>query len=130
VRSAEAPVVVSLVDNRLEECRRGAPDLHDLSREFSGSIIVLILHAEVCPEAYMRISHRTIPQFLIFQRGRIVKAHSGVAQKAAMETWVKAMVPARTEQHHDGFLGHVLQFFSGRFSTYGNRERRSIVGAA
>jgi hypothetical protein len=73
VRSAEVPVVVSLVNNRLEECRRGAPDLHDLSREFTGSIIVLILNSEVCPEVSMRISRGTIPQFVIFQRGRIVR---------------------------------------------------------
>src|SRR3954447_2573384 len=126
VRSAEVPVFVSLLDNRLEECRRCAPDIHDLSREFTGSIIVVMIHGETCPEVSMRLSRGTVPHFVIFQRGSVIQEHSGAAQKAAMERWVRAIVPKRTEQLHRGFLTHMLQFFSSR-SLYRKSERRQSV---
>jgi len=130
VRSAAVPVVVSLVDNRLEECRRFAPDLHDVARKFMGSIIVVIVHADACPEVFMRLSNATGPPFVIFHRGTIVEELSGVAQKATIERCIQALVPERTERPHRGFLRHVLRFFSGRSSVHGSREGRSIVHAA
>src|SRR5947209_9117991 len=50
VRSAEVPVFVSLLDNRLEECRRCAPDSHDLSPEFTGALIRVVTHRGTCPQ--------------------------------------------------------------------------------
>ena len=95
-----------------------------------GSIIVVIVHADACPEVFMRLSRATGPQFAIFHRGTIVEELTGVAQKATIERCIQALIPERTERPHRGFLRHVLQFFSGRSSVHGSRERRSIVHAA
>jgi len=93
IHSADALVFVSIFDNRVAPSRMCAPDLYEIAREFQGSVIVVRLDANLCPNA--AIEHRcgAGPYFMVLRHGNVVQEHFGAAPSGEMERWISSFIP-------------------------------------
>jgi len=114
VHSAEVPVLAAFLDNRFRACRTCAPDLYQIGRQFAGTVIVIKVDVNLCPEVAIRFSCGTVPRFLIFDQGSVLFEHSGAVPKADIERWLQTTVPTCLEPVHrtNPVYDTVVRFFS------------------
>lgn len=85
VRAADVPVVVDFYADWCGPCKVTAPILDDLAQRHQGKLLVLKVDTDRWPELSRQHGVRGIPTLLVFDGGREVRRHVGVASLAELE---------------------------------------------
>jgi len=95
IGEARVPVLVDFWADWCGPCRMAAPEVHALAQEMAGKALVLKVDTESERELAARYRVQSIPNFMVFNRGKPVLQRSGVAPRAEMKSWLeRAAVPA------------------------------------
>jgi len=86
VATAEVPVLVDFYADWCGPCRVVAPLLNELVARHPGKALVLKVDSDRWPELTRQHGVRGIPTLLVFDEGREVRRHVGVASLAQLET--------------------------------------------
>jgi thioredoxin 2 len=70
-----------------------APEVERTAEEMAGQAIVLKVDTERYPSVAAQFNVRGIPNFIVFNAGRVVMQQAGVATHEQMETWLKSAGP-------------------------------------
>lgn len=85
VATAEVPVLVDFYADWCGPCRVVAPLLNELLARHAGKLLVLKVDSDQWPELTRQHGVRGIPTLLVFDAGREVRRHVGVASVAQLE---------------------------------------------
>jgi thioredoxin 2 len=88
VAAASVPVLVDFYADWCGPCKMMAPALDDFARQHLGEVLVLKLDTDANPTAPTRFGIRGIPTLIVFEHGREVRRHVGVAQTAEIDRLV------------------------------------------
>lgn len=86
LRGSEAPVLVDFYADWCGPCKVLAPIVDELAQARAGSALVLKLDTDRYPGISERYGIRGIPTLIVFQGGKEIGRHVGVAQRSQLET--------------------------------------------
>jgi thioredoxin 2 len=84
IGGSSVPVVVDFHADWCGPCKMMAPVLDDFARQHTGEALVLKLDTEANRATPARFGIRGIPTLIVFEQGREVRRHVGVAQLAEL----------------------------------------------
>ena len=90
--ASPAPVLVDLWAPWCGPCRKMAPALEGLARDFAGRLKVVKVNVDENPATKARFKVRGIPALLLFRGGELVERMTGLRPKAALAKVVQAYV--------------------------------------
>jgi thioredoxin 2 len=70
-----------------------APEVAKTAAEMAGKAVVLKVDTEKYPQLAARLNVRGIPNFAVFNGGRLVMQQAGVVNHDQMEQWLRAATP-------------------------------------
>jgi thioredoxin 2 len=85
IGAATVPVLVDFYADWCGPCKMMAPTLDDFAVKHVGRVLVLKLDTEANPATPSRFGIRGIPTMIVFEGGREVRRHVGVAQTGELE---------------------------------------------
>ena len=88
VNNTKVPILVDFWAPWCGPCRMAAPIVKNLANTLAGKHVVLKVNTDDLPELGARYSVRGIPHFAVIERGRVVKAQSGLMDAKAMQRWL------------------------------------------
>ena len=71
-----------------------APELQALAQEMAGRALVLKIDTEAEPSLAARYQVRSIPNLMVFHRGRAVAQRAGAAGRADLRRWLESAATA------------------------------------
>ena len=92
-RDARVPVLVDFWASWCPPCRMVAPEVKKLAEHLAGEAVVLKVDTQANPELAARFSVQSIPNFLLFQGGRVVAQRPGYAPEAELVSWIRSAAP-------------------------------------
>jgi thioredoxin 1 len=92
VKKADTPVLVDFWAEWCEPCRRVAPILEELSKEFDGQVKIVKLNVESDPDIAQAYNVRSIPALLLFKNGHVADQRTGAFPKHHLKAWLTEAV--------------------------------------
>jgi thioredoxin 2 len=89
VGAAKVPVLVDFWAEWCGPCKMAAPEVKELAREMAGKAIVLKVDTDANQALGARFRVQSIPNFMVFKEGQVVKQQAGVVPRAMMRGWLE-----------------------------------------
>ena len=71
-----------------------APELHALAQEMAGRALIVKVDTEAEPALAARYQIRSIPNLMVFNRGKAVAQRAGAAGRAELRRWLEGTTTA------------------------------------
>lgn len=81
VLKSEKPVIVDFWAEWCGPCRRIAPFIEDISKEYEGKVVVAKCNVDNNPEVVRKLGIRNIPSVIYFKNGKEVDRQVGAVAK-------------------------------------------------
>ena len=94
VKEAPVPVLVDFWAEWCGPCKRAAPEVKKVAQEMAGKAVVLKVDTEAHPDLATRYEVASIPNFMVFKRGKAVMRQAGLVPSAEMRRWIEQAMSA------------------------------------
>jgi thioredoxin 2 len=88
-KEARVPVLVDFWAAWCGPCRMVAPEVKGVAHDMAGKAIVLKVDTERHPELAARYGVRGIPNFAVFNGGKLVLQQSGAVDRKQLRRWIE-----------------------------------------